>query len=108
MIFVAVSLKAKVIVNNPELLVKIIFPLLLFYFVMFMVSVFFARAFFSRGEGIALVNGSLIRNLSLALAIVLSAFPNAGIAAVLIAIAYVLQVQIAAWNVKFVQFLFKE
>ncbi|MBN2605451.1 MAG: arsenic resistance protein [Bacilli bacterium] len=108
MIFVAVSLKAKVIVNNPELLLRIIFPLLLFYFLMFAVSIFFAKTFFSNEEGIALVNGSFIRNLSLALAIVLSAFPNAGIAAVLIAIAYVLQVQIAAWNIKFSKYIFKK
>jgi len=108
MIFVAISLKAKVIVNNPELLPKIIIPLILFYFLMFIISILSARVFFNRNDGIALVNGSLIRNLSLALAIALSAFPSAGIAALLIAIAYVIQVQIAAWNVKLSKYLFKE
>ena len=31
-IFVAISLKAKVVINNPELVIKIIVPLIIFYF----------------------------------------------------------------------------
>jgi len=106
-LFVAMSLKAKVLVENPMLLLDILLPLLLFYFLMFIVSVATARIFFNRADGIAMVNGTLIRNLSLSLVIVLSTFPDAGIAALLIAIAYVIQVQIAAWNVKATRYLFK-
>lgn len=107
-IFVAVSLRAKVLVNNPEILLEIVVPILLFYLLVGGSSIFVGRMFFERRDAIALVNGTLIRNLSLSLAIVLSAFPKASIAAVLIALSYVLQVQIAAWNVRLTKFVFPE
>ncbi|MCK5387759.1 MAG: arsenic resistance protein [Candidatus Izimaplasma sp.] len=107
MIFTAISLKASVLINNPMILLDIMIPLVLLYASYFLISVFAARLFFNRADGIALVNGTLIRNLSLSLAITLSVFPEAGIAALLIAIAYVLQVQIAAWNAKLSKIVFK-
>ena len=106
-LFVAMSLKAELLVNNPSILLDIIIPLVILYALMMTISVFTARLLFNRSDGIAMVNGTLIRNLSLALVIILSAFPDAGIAALLIAISYVLQVQIAAWNVKVTKYLFK-
>ena len=107
-IFVAISLKAKVIVNNPGIIIDILIPLLIMYFLFVVVSITTARLFFNREDGIALVNGTLIRALSLSLAITLSTFPEAQLAALLIAIAYTLQVQIAAWNVKLTDKLFKK
>jgi ACR3 family arsenite efflux pump ArsB len=107
-IFVAISLKAKVIVANPLILIEMLIPLLILYAVFFTVSVLSARFLFNRSDGIALVNGTLIRSLSIALAITLSAFPGASLAGLLIAIAYVLQVQIAAWNTKLTGIIFKE
>lgn len=107
MIFTAISLKANVLINNPMILLEILLPLIILYVLYFIISVFTARFFFNRSDGIALVNGTLIRNLSLSLAITLSIFPEAGIAAMLIAIAYVLQVQIAAWNAKLSKIVFK-
>lgn len=106
-LFVAMSLKADILVNNPSILLDIIVPLLIFYALMMSISILIARVLFNRSDGIALVNGTLIRNLSLALVIIMSAFPDAGIAALLIAIAYVVQVQIAAWNVKISKYIFK-
>lgn len=112
MIFTAISLRAEVLVNNPSILFDILIPLLLLFASYFIISVLTARLFFNRADGIALVNGTLIRNLSLALAITLSVFPidvypQAGLTALLIAIAYVIQVQIAAWNAKLSKFIFK-
>ena len=107
MIFTAISLKAKVLVNDPIILLNIMVPLILLFTSYFIISVVTARLFFNRADGVALVNGTLIRNLALALAITLSVFPDAGIAALLIAIAYVLQVQIAAWNSKLSKYIFK-
>ena len=112
MIFTAISLRAEVLINNPMILVDIMIPLLLLFAAYFTISVIVARLFFNRADGIALVNGTLIRNLSLSLAITLSVFPvtiypEAGIAALLIAIAYVIQVQIAAWNAKLSKIVFK-
>lgn len=107
-IFVAISLKAKVIVNNPAMLLEVLIPLIILYALFFVISVGSARLFFNRVDGIALVNGTLIRSLSLALAITLSAFESAGLAPLLIAIAYTIQVQLAAWNVKLTDKIFKK
>jgi ACR3 family arsenite efflux pump ArsB len=107
-IFVAISLKAKMIVNQPEILLNIIIPLLIMYALFFIVSIVTGKFLFNRNDGIALVNGSLIRSLSIALAITLSSFPEAGITALLIGIAYTIQVQIAAWNVRLTKILFPE
>ena len=104
-IFVAIALKAGVIVNNPSMILIIFPPLILMYAAFILVSVLTSRLF-PREDAIALVNGTLIRSLSIALAITLSAFEGAGIAALLIAVAYALQVQIAAWNVKLSHLIF--
>lgn len=106
-ILVALSLKARIIIDHPEILLEIIVPLLIMYLLFFIISVGSARLLFNREDGIALVNGTLIRSLSLSLAITLSAFPQALTAVILIAIAYALQVQIAAWNVKITDKIFK-
>lgn len=106
-IFVAISLKAQVIIKNPEIILTILIPLIIMYLFFILISVSVARFFFNRNDGIALVNGTLIRSLSLALAITLSAFPDAKLTALMIAIAYTLQVQIAAWNVKLTEKIFK-
>lgn len=106
-IFVAISLKAEVIINNPMIIFEMIIPLILLYALFFVISVVSAKWLFNREDGIALVNGTLIRSLSLSLAITLSAFPDAKLTALLIAIAYTLQVQIAAWNVKLTDKIFK-
>jgi len=74
---------------------------------MFATSILTARLLFNRADGIAMVNGTLTRSLSLSLAVVLSTFPDSVVAALLIAIAYEIQVQIAAWNVKATKYLFK-
>jgi len=107
-IFVAISLKAKVIVSNPSIIIDMLIPLIIMYALFVIVSFTAARLLFNRSDGIALVNGTLIRALSLSLAITLSTFPDAKLTALLIAIAYTLQVQIAAWNVKLTDKLFKE
>lgn len=99
-IFVAMSLRAKIIINNPMILIDMLIPLLIMYILFVTVSLVTAKLLFNRADGIALANGTLVRSLSLALAITLAAFPEAKLTSLLIAIAYTLQVQIAAWNVK--------
>jgi ACR3 family arsenite efflux pump ArsB len=105
-IFVAIALRANTIINNPSIIIDILIPLLIMYAIFIIISIGSARLFFNREDGIALTNGTLIRALSLSLAIALSAFQEAGIAALLIAIAYTLQVQIAAWNVRLTNIFF--
>jgi arsenite transporter len=65
------------------------------------------RALFPRGEAIALVFGTVMRNLSIALAIAIGIFREQGAdAALLISLAYIVQVQSAAWYVRFTDRLF--
>ena len=106
-IFVAISLRANTIINNPGIIIDILIPLVIMYALFILISIGSAKLFFNKEDGIALTNGTLVRALSLSLAITLSAFTEAGIAALLIAIAYTLQVQIAAWNVKLTKVIFK-
>ena len=56
---------------------------------------------FNRGEGIALVFGTVMRNLSIALAIAMGVFGKEGSEiALIISLAYIIQVQAAAWYVR--------
>ena len=105
--FVAMSLKAKSIVANPGDIVLIITPLIVFYLVSYVVLSIVGRLFFSRNDAIAMVFGVVMRDLSIALAIAMTAFGKQGITiALLIALAYVIQIQSAAWYVKLVDWIF--
>ena len=100
-VFVAMALKARLILAEPFLLVRMLIPLLLLYGFNFLLSTVVAKRFFSRGDGIALVYGTVMRNLSIALALAMTAFGSKGSEiALVIALAYIVQVQAAAWYVK--------
>ncbi len=106
-VFVAMALKADTILARPAMLLVIFIPLLLLYGINFGLSTLIGRRFFVRGDGIALVYGTVMRNLSIALAIAINAFGEAGAdAALVIALAYIIQVQSAAWYVKFTDRVF--
>ena len=106
-VFIAMALKAKSLATHPELLVKIIVPLFLLYAFNYVLSTLIGKLFLSRGHAIAMVYGTVMRNLSIALAVAINAFGQAGSdAALVIAIAYIIQVQSAAWYVKFTSRLF--
>jgi ACR3 family arsenite efflux pump ArsB len=101
-VFVAIALKARGISENPAILGGILVPLLIMYGLNFGLSTVIGKMFFKRGDAIALVYGTVMRNLSIALAIAINAFGAQGAdAALVIAVAYVIQVQSAAWYVKF-------
>lgn len=101
-VFVAMALKAGSILAQPETLLTYLFPLALLYIINFALSTLVGKLFFSRGEGIALVYGTVMRNLSIALAIAMTVFKESGAEiAIIIALAYIVQVQAAAWYVKF-------
>ena len=101
-VFVAMALKAKTIFSDPMLLVGIFIPLLLLYLSNFMLSTLIGKFFFKRDDAIALLYGSVMRNLSIALAIAMTAFGKAGAdIALVISLGYVIQVQMGAWVVKF-------
>lgn len=106
-VFVAMSLKAGTILSEPGRLLAIFIPLVLLYLINFSMSTIIGKRLFSREDGIALVYGTVMRNLSIALAIAINAFGEAGAdAALVIALAYVIQVQSAAWYVRFTDVVF--
>ncbi|MDZ4179225.1 MAG: arsenic resistance protein [Coriobacteriia bacterium] len=97
-VFLAVGLKAQMIVATPGLLLTIALPLLLFYGLNFAISTAVGKALLPRGDAIAVVYGTVMRNLSIALGIAVAQFgPEA---ALVLALAYIVQVQGAAWYVK--------
>lgn len=106
-VFVAMALKARSIAAEPQMLITILVPLVLIYLFNFVVSTVTGRLFFNREDAIALVYGSVMRNLSIALAISINAFGREGSsAALVIALAYIIQVQSAAWYVRFTDRIF--
>lgn len=97
-VFLAVGLKAEMIVSRPELTLAIAAPLLLFYLANFALSTLIGQILLPRGDAIALVYGTVMRNLSIALGIAITAFgPEA---ALVLAAGYIVQVQAAAWYVR--------
>lgn len=106
-VFVAMALKSDDLLRSPELILSILIPLLILYALNYVISTVIARKVLNRGDGIALVYGTVMRNLSIALALSMTAFGEAGAqAAILIALAYIIQVQSAAWYVKYSDRLF--
>jgi ACR3 family arsenite efflux pump ArsB len=107
-VFVAMALKAQAIVGNPMILVSFLVPLAILYVGNFVLSTLVGKLLFNRGDAIALVYGTVMRNLSIALAIAITAFggEQGSEIALIIAMAYIIQVQAAAWYVKLTDRIF--
>ena len=107
-VFVAMALKAKDIMASPMVLFSFLLPLAILYGINFLLSTIIGKLFFNRGDAIALVYGTVMRNLSIALAIAMPAFGNeqGSEIALIIAMAYIIQVQAAAWYVRFTNKIF--
>ena len=101
--FLAMSLKARSILANPGDLLTILVPLVVFYLISYVLLTLLGRALFRYEDRVAMVFGVVMRDLSIALAIAMTAFGKEGATiALLIALAYVVQIQSAAWYVKLV------
>ena len=106
-VFVAMALKAEQLLAQPAQLLQLILPLLALYGGNYVLSTIMARVLLPRGDAIALVYGTVMRNLSIALALAMNALGTEGAdAALVITLAYVEQVQSAAWYVKLTDRLF--
>ena len=106
-VFIAMALKARGLAADPQQLLRLLLPLLLLYASNYLISTVVGRLFLPRGDAIALVYGTVMRNLSIALAIAMTAFGPAGSdAALIIALAFIIQVQSAAWYVRFTERIF--
>lgn len=106
-VFVAMALKGADLVESPALVLKLLLPLVILYSLNYLISTLIARKMLNRGNGIALVYGTVMRNLSIALALSMTAFGEAGAeAAILVALAYIIQVQSAAAYMKLSERIF--
>jgi len=106
-VFIAMALKAKAIAGSPQLLLYVLAPLVIIYALNFLLSTVVGKLLLPRNDAIALVYGSVMRNLSIALAIAINAFgPQGSSAALVVAMAYIIQVQSAAWYVKYADAIF--
>ena len=100
-IFIATSLKAKSIIQNPMMVVWLIVPIVLFYLVNFTITTLMGKFFCKHNNKSALVYGTVMRNLSVALAIAMTVFGSEGSSiALIIAISYIFQVQFAALYIR--------
>jgi len=100
-IFISMGLKAKSILNNPSQVLGIIFPVVALYVASFIISTLIGKLFFCRKGSVALVYGTALRNLSIAMGISVSLFSEYASSIVLVlSIAYIIQVQASAWFLK--------
>lgn len=100
-VFTAMSLRSKTIINESELVLYSVVPLLIYYGVLLTISHFTGRKLLDYDDSIALVYGTTMRNLTIALGLSLSAF-GGSLAVFLIAIGYVIQVPMAAFYMQLV------
>jgi len=95
LIFTSISLKAKGIVGDLTALLNILAALVLYYAAVFVASTLIGRWFLRREDAVALVYGTAMRNLSVALGLAVTAFGPSS--ALIITLAFLIQVQGAAW-----------
>jgi arsenite transporter len=96
-VFIAIALKAPMIADRPGLLARIAVPIVAFYLINYLVAIAVGRFAVGRGDAIAIVYGTVMRNLSIALGVAMTSFgPEA---ALVLAAAFIVQVQSAAWSV---------
>ena len=107
-VFVAMALKANTITSNPLIILKSLFPIAILYTINYFISTIVGKIFLSKEDEIALVYGTVMRNLSIALAIAMTVFGKEGSEiALIIALSYIVQVKSAAWYVKFTDKIFR-
>jgi len=108
-IFIAMSLKAPYILSNPTVVLSYFIPLILFYLSITLLSTMVGKMFFSKEDSIALVYGTAMRNLAISLALAMTAFGDEGTdVAIILALAFVIQIKLAVWYSKFVDTIFKQ
>jgi ACR3 family arsenite efflux pump ArsB len=101
LVFVAIALKSASILAEPEQLFATLWPVVVLYTLNFFLSTLVGRFFFTDADAKALVYGTVMRNLSIALAVIMSLLgPKGGEAALVVTWAYIVQVQSAAWYLK--------
>lgn len=90
-IFVSISMKAKMIIENLQLIAIALVVLIVFYLLNYVISTVVAKKFLNREDGIALVNGTVLRNLSIAIGLAATSFGAE--AALIVTLAFIVQQQ---------------
>ncbi len=94
-VFISISMKSSVILSNPNILVEAVIVLFIFYIFNFTLSTLIARMTLEQKDGFAFLYGTVMRNLSIALGIAVASFsPDT---ALVVTLAFIIQVQGAAW-----------
>jgi ACR3 family arsenite efflux pump ArsB len=108
-VFVAMALKSKAIAAKPLELLYAVIPLLVLYSLNILVATFIGKRYLKREDGIAMVFGTVARNLSIALAVAINAFGEKGAdAALVLSAGFIIQSQAMAWYSKLAQRIFSE
>ncbi|WP_456387143.1 arsenic resistance protein [Desulfolithobacter sp.] len=94
-LFTSISMKAPMILGCPTLLIQGLGGLLLFYFGVLVFTVFLARSLFDRRDGITLFLNGVLRNLAISIGLAVTAFGSR--TAMMVALAFLFQQQIAVW-----------
>ncbi|WP_238457735.1 arsenic resistance protein [Desulforamulus ferrireducens] len=101
-IFTSISTNAHRIVDNIEMIILVaLLVQLLFYAINYLGVIQFSRYFFNRRDGITLVYGTALRNLSISIGLAATAF--GADAALMVSLAFLIQGQAAAWYLRFIQ-----
>lgn len=90
-VFVSISMRATMIVKNLQLILLAVLVLMVFYGINYLISTFTAVQFLNREDGIALVNGTVLRNLSIAIGLAATSFGAE--AALIVTLAFIVQQQ---------------
>lgn len=98
-VFIAMALKSKTIITQFDLVIISIIPLIIFYLAIISIAHFLGKRYLEKENRIALVYGTTMRNLTIALGLSLSSFGES-LAVFLIAIGYIVQLPIAAFYMK--------
>ncbi|MHC4071096.1 MAG: arsenic resistance protein [Planctomycetota bacterium] len=107
-IFVAIAAKAQTLVKSPALIIRMAVPLILFYLLTYFVASLVGRFCLSREDAIALVYGTALRSLSIALVLAITVFRDQGAEmGLLVALAYIVQIQSATWYARLSERIFR-
>lgn len=98
-VFIAMALKSKTIINRLDLVFISIIPLAILYIIIITTSHIIGSKTLDREDRVSLVYATTMRNLTIALGLSLSSFGES-LAVFLIAIGYIVQLPIAAFYMK--------
>ncbi|MBL4902723.1 MAG: arsenic resistance protein [Desulfocapsa sp.] len=98
LVFTSVSVKAEMIFSYPELVIQALSSLLLWYSIIFILCISIGRYFFSHKDAISLLLNVELRNLPICMGLAVTAFPPQ--TAMMVALAFLFQQQLALWVLK--------